>query len=528
MIAFLAAVVVLLLTSAIGAALLPRVDALLRSRWEGFALALVAGLALVAVAGTALLAAGCGFQVVEWVFLGGGVLALGVLARGSARLSAQWSGSDSTRAIQLRSARRGLFGDSGLSPHARALLLILGVGAVLASVSVPINFFDPLLHFAYKGKVLFHGGEVIDPALTALSKAQPDGGNEFGRMVTHPNYPFGLPLLEALCARLAGEWDARWVKLPLAFWSLCLPAAVHFGLRSVAPRAAALGALLTAATPMLYARDFLSNGYKEVLNAGVGHKPVLGAGADLPVAAMIATACALLLAARRQSVARARLAWIAGLCLGGAVMMKNEGLAMFGVVALALGLAGALIPRGAQRGAARASLLALLVAVACVVPWMSLRAELPAIDENYAEHFTPERIWHFLSGGDELVEKNPAVIAGQSDDLLANPPKRISLLPGYFLLEFVDVLSWGFLWILFFLCLPLSRSSLRDPDRRWLALAVLGAIACYFLILLVTPWYLPLLREKGIPERLLLHMVGPAAMLVAWQLSTRFQEDNSV
>ena len=60
-----------------------------------------------------------------------------------------------------------------------------------------------------------------------------------------------------------------------------------------------------------------------------------------------------------------------------------------------------------------------------------------------------------------------------------------------------------------------APSTRKDPNQRWLALLVIGGMLLYALILLVTPWYLPLLRDKGIPERLMLHLVGPASMIVA-------------
>ncbi len=56
---------------------------------------------------------------------------------------------------------------------------------------------------------------------------------------------------------------------------------------------------------------------------------------------------------------------------------------------------------------------------------------------------------------------------------------------------------------------------------------VLGTLAAYALILLVTPWYLPSLRATGIPERLMLHLVGPAAMVVGAALAAAAPADRA-
>ena len=210
-----------------------------------------------------------------------------------------------------------------------ALLLALGVGSVLASIAMPINEFDPMLHFAYKGKILAELGSPLDEAMVGLVDA--DGQpRAFGRIITHPNYPLGVPILEALVSVLGRGWHDRWIQLPLAFWALCLPAAVFFGLRPCGKRAARAGALVAAVTPILYERNFLENGWRDFSEAGLGNEVTLGAGADLPLAAMLTASCALFLHGRRAE--QARLQWLAGLCLAGAVMMKNEGLALFAYI----------------------------------------------------------------------------------------------------------------------------------------------------------------------------------------------------
>jgi hypothetical protein len=501
-IALLAGLWVVLVHLMIGHALLPRSITSTVSRWELHALAFLCGTSLIVLGANAMLAFGFLFPAVATVFVIAWLGSLALLWRRSRRPLAP--ASEFANDIPP-------WAPVGMPTWQFALLMALGLASVAATLALPINEFDPLLHFSYKGKILAELGNPLDPALASMLDAE---GNpvDFGRIVTHPNYPLGIPILEALVAKFS-HWNARWVQLPLAFWALCLPAVVYFGLRNVQTRAAATGALVAACTPILYARDFLKNGWGDLAEVGLGNSVTLGAGADLPLATMLAAACALFLAGRRRNLAR--LQFLGGLCLGAAVLMKNEGLALFGVFGLALLLGGAFWPRK-RRG--RSTLMAFALAVLTILPWLHLRDQLPAIDENYSEHFTVERMLHFLGGGDELVERSPKAIVGLANDLLENPPARIDHLPSYFWEEFTDWRSWGLLWLLLLMAMPWRIREMRNADRRWMTLLVVGGISLYFLILLVTPWYLPLLRDKGIPERLLLHLIGPIAMLIGWRL----------
>lgn len=509
MMAFLAGIFVVLSLLAIGGALLPASSVLPRSRWESFALAFLVGSAAVVTTGSAVLAFGMPFVVVASLLLAFGVFAiLQTLRRGVAL------------AMTAEAAAQA---KTGYTTPVVALVFALGLGSVLASLALPINEFDPLLHFAYKGKILAEIGTPFDEALTGLVDENGEL-RRFGRIVTHPNYPLGIPILEALVAVLGRGWNERWIQLPLAFWAMCLPAAVFFGLRPIGRRAARAGALVAAATPILYQRNFTENGWADFGNAGLGNELTLGAGADLPVAALLTAACALVLHGRRENQLRLQL--LGGLCLAGAVMMKNEGLALFGCFVLAILLSGAALPFGKHKRSGIGSLSALGVGVSAILPWLMLRGKLPSIDENYTEHFTFERIKHFLGGGAELVENSPKALVGQADDLLANPPARMDDLPGYFTGEFLDWRSWGLLWLLLLVALPWRPRELRDTDRRWLAMLAVGGVCLYFLILLVTPWYLPLLREKGIPERLLLHLLGPICILIGWRFGGPTKEDS--
>lgn len=461
-----------------GRALLPGRAALPRSAWEEQGVAWLLGSAALAVAAMALAWLGLRFTPpVAWSLLG-----LAALAGG-------W---------RVWRERRAPLAPSPLAPWQFGVILFLGLGAAALALAWPLNEFDPILHFALKAKLLWSG---VDPGGEAFSGL----AGPAGRVMTHPSYPLGIPFLEAFAAHAGGGWDERWVQAPLALWSVALPAAVALGLRGFGPAAARAGALAAACTPALYVQEWLSGGWERIRAAGLGEEKMLGGRGDLPVMALFGCGVALLLAARRATPART-LALLAGLALAGAASMKNEGLGLLGVLAIALALA-ALLERG--RGA-RTGALALAAAALALAPWLLHRAQLPQVDENYTAQLGVERIGHFLRE-DETDELSPIRAENYGADWTSSSHWRPARIARYFGLEVADLTTWGLLWPL--AALGALAAWRRRPELRWLALVVLGGFALYALILLVTPWFLPALHKKGIPGRLLLHLVGPAALL---------------
>lgn len=485
-----------------GRALLPARDKLERSAWEEQCLAYLLGAAALPLA--AMLVTWAGVQLdamIAWLLL---------LAGGAAGV------------LRVRADRRSGLPCAPMPVQGWGVWLIgvLGVGSVLAAVAFPLNEFDPILHWATKGKLLYYTGDPLDEAFTALT------GNGFGRVHTHPNYPLGVPFLEAFAAHAGFGWSDRWVQLPLAFWSACIPGVVALALRPAGRRAAGLGALIAAATPILYSRGFLLRGLLDVQLAGLTGYTLLGGGADLPLAAMTVAAVGLLLQAARTG--SAHVAALAGLALAGAIFMKNEGLALAGVLALAfliVQLADLASPALADRKRAWLALgLCLLVTAGAAAPWLLHRERLPKVDENYAEQFQPEKLSKSLAFFWSNKEPLPPNL---NEDLIDREPEyRLPQIARFFGLEFVNFLSWGALWILFWLCLPVGRA-FRSAEARLLALFVLGGLLLYALILFVTPWYLYQLRFTGIPERLMLHLLGPAAILVGLRLADGGPEENA-
>ncbi len=486
---FLGGLIFLVVASVIGRALLPRRQHFLRSRWEELAVSYLLGCSAVMVGLSAGLALGISFHLLFWLPLPSALGCAYVL----------WKRKESSQDLAPCSFSR----TTGLT------LVLLGVGAVIATLVLPLNEFDPIYHFGYRGQVLLYDGSATSESITGM--IHPSG---YGRMVTHPNYPFGIPILEAWVAKIGG-WHPRWVQIPLAFWTACLPLVVAFGLRPRGPRVATVGALIAAVTPMLYGADFLIDGWESLSRAGLAGEMMLGGGGDVGIACLLALSLSLWL--RRASLGGWHLVALSALSLAGTGQLKNEGLGLAACVVLALGL-GALLPKPHQ-GKSQLMPIAQLCGflVLMLGPWLFLRAQLPAIDENYTERLTISNVAHFWTA-EELQDRSPQAAAGKMEDLGVSGVRR-NLVAAAFFAEFVDWRSWGLLWLLFFCSLPVTRRRMADVDLRQLCLLVLGATTLYFLILLVTPWNFPSLRDKGIPERLLVHLVGVMALAIGTALS---------
>ncbi len=478
----LTALLYLGLAYCIGRVLLPARTLLARSRWEETALSYLLGTATVVFVTTAGLAVGIPFAVLWWLPLCAG---LGCGWR-------LWRQAESTNTLAA----------STFSKPLAALLVLLAVGSVAAALALPLNEFDPIYHFGYRGKVLLFDGSATAESIVGMIQA--DG---YGRLVTHPNYPFGIPILEAWTAKLGG-WDDRWVQLPLAFWTACMPLVIAFGLRRFGAKAANLGSLVAATTPMLYGSDYLAHGWVDLPRAGLTGEMMLGGGGDLAVATFFATGLALWL--RLSSSWRGLT--LCGLALAAGAMMKNEGLALAGCTILAL-LLGQVLPtfRCTLRSLAPVLRLAGVFAL-LIAPWLLLRAQLPAIDENYTERLNLENVMYYWSAG-ENPDNSPM---GSSGKLKTDPSqeRRLDHVLTSFWEECTDWRSWGLLWLLFLCALPVTRQRLANIELRQLCILVLGCATLYFLILLVTPWNYPSLRAKGIPERLLVHLVGVMSLCI--------------
>ena len=401
--------------------------------------------------------------------------------------------------------------------------------AVFYAASMPIHIFDPVFHFAYKGKLLYYEG-LMGPGWT-------DVEGPIGRVITHPDYPPGVGALEALVSWLSGTFDADATRPLFALFALGMGGLLFARLAESSRRAAVTGCLMWQALPFLfYSRlphqSWLKGSYGLFFGPDAGEArfgrtlgpagPIPGewsmpdgwtldGAGDLPLAALFSAGALLLFAALTGSSRERRRGdlVLAGLLLGGGALMKNEGLALLPVALLAAALSW-LFSRHAAKlslgAAARALATTLGLALVVAGPWLLVRGSAPTIGEDYPSRLSPSGFLE-AAGGTQLVR-----LSMESDTPERRPVPRI--VADGFLEAFANVPRFGALWLLFFgvLAFTLVRRRQRLAGTPLAAsLAVLGASVLYALVLVVTPWNLDALFKTAIPDRLVFH-VAPLAI----------------
>jgi hypothetical protein len=417
-------------------------------------------------------------------------------------------------------------------PDRPGALGFLGVGLLLAfaafaafyAATMPMHIFDPVYHFAYKAKLIYHEG--------FGTEAWTDVEGLVGRIITHPDYAPGSAVLNALVGYVGGRFDEDAFRALCSIFALVPAAWLWTALRPRGFAAAFSGAFLWLGLPILYYTKLPNNeswagsawaflfgapAARErfaPLTFGPADGQILDGGTDLVLAGFLFGAfvhLARLLPASRAESDRVDVA-AAGLLLGAAMLSKNEGLALAGVLALAFVLALVAGRLAGVRSAPRVRPLpglgaALLVAFLATTGWLAIRGDIPSIDENYPERLTPANIaassHRWLGDGDE-----PGVLRGYWN-------------------TFSHVLRWNLVWPLFFATVLWSALSPRNFARHPGLFAVLcsgGAALLYALILVVTPWHLGVLFGTVIPGRLLVH-VTPVVILATVSLLWRLDAE---
>jgi hypothetical protein len=372
--------------------------------------------------------------------------------------------------------------------------------ALFDAAGAPMNGFDSIYHYAYKGRVLAHEGYAT-PVWT-------DYRGAIGRSMTHPGYPLGLPALDALVGCVRGGFDEDAARPLMGLFAVTTAVLLAVALRPLGRGVALLAALVWISLPVLHywhmPHDELALGaYGLVFGPESGAARfggswardwgvTLDGTADLPLGAFLFGALLHLsraFDARRESDTADLVS--AGVLLGAAMLMKNEGQALALLMLLVFGLVHRRV---------RAPLVVGLIAMLCIGVWLFARPDLPVVDEDYGSRLAPGNLLASLGRAPEV-----AMIFARA---------------------FGDVLVWNLLWPLFFGALGWSLARPRDLLRHpvWPALlVVLGALALYFAVLLVAPIYLDRLWDTGVPARLFLH-IAPVAIWVTFSLLWRARE----
>lgn len=430
-------------------------------------------------------------------------------------------------ALALPAATGGL-----LERGATGVGVLLLAFAVFYASTMPVHIFDPVFHFAFKGKLLFHEG-LMGPGWT-------DVDGPIGRVITHPDYPPGVGALECLVAWPKGHVAVHAARPLFALFVLATGGFLWSRLRVRGSAPAALGLVTWASLPFLFYSRLPHPDWAKGLfgllfgtaagEARYGTQPdedgvpgrwtqpdgwTLDGAGDLPLAALFSVGAWLLFAAlvRRREGAPANEpradALLGGLLLGGGALMKNEGLALLAVTLVAAGLAW-VVTRERLRLATWGGRLgpAFCLALVVAAPWLVVRGDVPTIGEDYPSRLTPAGIAEAFAseqpvgpdgrGGLEL-RATPAIVATGFIDAITSVPR------------------FGLVWLATLAALVWRWRTWLTPPRATPVTAatwtVLGAFGLYALVLVVTPWNLTALFKTAIPDRLIFH-VAPLAILV--------------
>lgn len=418
---------------------------------------------------------------------------------------------------------------------AAALVALFAMFAAFYAASMPVHIFDPVFHFAYKGKLLFHEG-LMGPGWTDLE-------DSVGRVITHPDYPPGVGAIECLVSSIQGDFVVDQARPLLALFTLAMGGLLFARLRPVSRRAALTGSLLWLSMPFMYYsrlphHNWVKGFYGLFFGSAAGEARFGGApggpgsgpnpwkvadgwtldgAGDLPLAALFSAGALLLfmnLCAKSDQRRRGDFI-IAGLLLGGGALMKNEGLALLPVAVVAAALTW-FVQRPDALKATKSLACTFGLAFVIASPWLAVRSSVPSIGEDYPSRLTPSGLIEAATSTQEIRVS------------MANDGIEQQLVPRIVAGGFIDAIvafpRFGLVWLLFGASLLFAL--LRPKERLRgailpVALVIIGAFCLYALVLVVTPWNLDALFKTAIPDRLIFH-VAPLAIFV---LVTIFEGD---
>ena len=361
-----------------------------------------------------------------------------------------------------------------------AVIGLLYVGSLVQTLLTPQRLYDERTIYGVKAKVLFYDRSIASRDL---------GDADF--VQCHARYPLLVPLAEQNVYALLGETEDRWSKI--VFPSLYLGMVLTFAgvlSRHIRPTQAWLFAAMLASTPALVPNEYA----------------FLSGQADAPVACFHAIALLYLWDwfnaagfGRRLDTQSARRLLVAAVAAAMAMFTKDEGIALFLVDALALGILAVVGTKGLKplfdtamlreriRNATPALLIFGLVPLLLLAPWMMHRSSLPMTSEmNYFERLT-------LSA---LVDDAGVLVyaVGHFNDHM-------------FTYAFGNGLQW---WVMAFMLVCFPRRAFQ-PRQLLVLLDVVGTLTAIIIAGLIAPF--PIEVHLDGPRHLIL--IIPSALLFA-------------
>jgi hypothetical protein len=339
-------------------------------------------------------------------------------------------------------------------------ILLLSASNVWARAGWPVMFnIDVFGIWLFKAKWVFY--QPLRPLPFAFSDPI--------LSYSHQDYPLSFPFLVAGFYTAVGRVDDTLVKLLMLPIYLALISVMYSGLRLIHRRATAL-----AITAVFAAAPILS---------------VSGGSAVAETPLILASSCALILLVAWIETGETGCLPLAALFAAIAAFSKNEGLAMLPVLAV-VALIGSL--RWPGRQTFRQGVIAAVVCIVAIGPWIIFRIQLPKTHENYGEKLT------------------------SASAILHNLSRLHYVLPA-FLGRCFDVPNAGLIWIVLIVSAITGWRAFRTRAVWLLWCVLLIQLSLYIGTFIVTPWRVEELLPV-ITARLLSQATPIVALLIGLHL----------
>lgn len=383
-----------------------------------------------------------------------GVLAV-ALAVAVGLVALQAARSASAAAGALRAGARLLLRAPWWAYPAAALVLV-DLGLLVTGILRSEVGWDGLFVWGIKARYFFLSGGVPQPYFTDLS-----------REWSHIDYPFLLPISEALVYRAAGTPDERLIMVVIAAFVLCLVVLLHELVRTARGEGMALTAVLLLLTlPAIW--SFAEQGM-----------------ADLPLAVCLLAGGGLV-ARWLERPARLRQLLLGAFLMTLAVWVKREGLMVWLAAGIAVGLWSLAASVRARRLLWR-PVLCYLAPATVLVPWLADLYLHHVVDRNYVR---PSLAW-LVQHGDRLPVLAHALEA-----------------------QLTRAADWGVAWLLLAAVLLLNPP-LRSAGRALLLWLLVAHLLSLPFIYTFSTWVPYTDHVASSIDRLVLQVVPLALLLLA-------------
>jgi hypothetical protein len=313
------------------------------------------------------------------------------------------------------------------------LISITVIVIFLQNFTIPIFIGDSYAHWFFKAKAIFVNRTIPADILTNM--------NFF---YTRTDYPLLAPLNLAWIAMCTGRWSDTVTRTFFSFYFLSMIIFLYFSLKKHTDgRTALYGAFITSLIPNVMRES--TNGYVDI------------------IIAVLAMVSAVMLFNWFKNRTRSDYLLLSALFMGGAAWTKNDGIALF--IAMALALIAYLlsnIKRNEIEPLSAAYDLLTYLAIGGVV-FLPFKVFVAALGINN----------HMISGFDQLLS-------------FPSNLWRVPYILNQFIYEFfLNTRIWLYFWIFFFLVLFIGRKWIFKSNAKYILLFMLLYSAFLFYVFMV-------------------------------------------